>query len=343
MRGWFLAVLCAGCVANNIVMPNAPAIVALEEALAPPPDCKLSGTGEARGAPPFAVYESIDAQAPLLIVSDPERVNIAWSHFPKVGTHVRARSDLAGQGVRLEGWTSLEGHRFQMPARAFVIGSAEGGVWIRGGSPVAIQGMAKNGVRVKSDDSRQIDDDLHATTSCTNLVYTSEYLNTDAPIDHDEKAPMALAARDVLTFRARPDASEPVVRMEADSELVLHIKDERDNFLRVTGVSEYVAFDAWVPTSEINRQPMGFSGSSHCGGVFGGFGRRARRRAEVLADTPLLVGALGHVRPTSAVLEKGTMVELTGETDGDNLGFDFESTFEAPDHEHFFANKDRLR
>jgi hypothetical protein len=219
-----------------------------------PAGCVLRGGGERanalRDAPPFHVFTRRAAAVPALQIVSTRSVQVTWS-LPRAGAGGRARIALGGQRlVRIDGWADLEGRAFQVRRRADVHPDH---VWVRGGSPVEVLGVADGAIRVRADSTFEAPRQVDALTSCDNLVYEPAAL----PRPEDERLPegsYAYPSGPRLELHAAPGGPSLLAfTMEAPRAQDLRWIEARDGFARVAGQRGDLEFDAWVPEAQVER------------------------------------------------------------------------------------------
>ena len=231
-----------------------------------PKGCTIGGDGEPLAsvddAGDYPIYLARGDALPIAEVARKDLVHAAWSHFPRPGAHgvgARARVDLAGQGVSISGWSSIEGHTFYLRERAFV---AQDHLWARAGAAVRVLGADSGDVAIEIDAPTDPPTRLEARARCEALVYAPR------PPDGAEDGPprsriVAIASGDELDLFASPSGADPVARTAGArvSVGVMGRFEERGGRVRVAGsIGSELAFDAWAPMDQVTAL------GSHVGG-----------------------------------------------------------------------------
>jgi hypothetical protein len=298
--------------------------------------CTIRGTGERapdNGHAPFEVFASPSAPSPAVVINKPWTVHVTFSDLPRSGSARPAKVTLGGQKLlKLTGWASLAGRTFQVQQRVDV---HAGHLWVRGGSRVEILGSDSGRLRVRATTPFEAPAQVEGLTACNNLAYEPVALARR----EDDKPPQGAHA--VLTglslhLHTAPRGPALLSLIPGDEEPALHWIEERDDFVRVAGVKDDIAFDAWVPAAEVERPHGGrLRGSwrSRCGGI-----RMSVPTVPVLHDAQIRVGAEPSGDPVGLV-EEGAEVVL-GEERGQLVAFSFkERELVAPEGKQFWVHK----
>jgi hypothetical protein len=288
--------------------------------------CVVDGNGEHLGHDPFVVYEAVDGgRRPVVLVAAPASVHVRWSALPPpgAGDARSARADLAGQGLRLEGWAELKGRTFQIQARARVLGKR---VWIRGGSDVELVGEDARGVWVRARTELATPETVDGVLACADVLYVGDDVPEVATDRPEDSGPFVESSVPKLALLDEPAAWAARLEIEP-GDLILSAVEHRSGYVRVTGSTGRVSFDAWVQEGTVHPVRILHGHGADAGwGTSVGHGWSSRwRRGTVRADTPLLLGHAGESpRKTTAVVEKGTRVVITRVGGGATADFFFD-------------------
>ncbi|HEY4119752.1 MAG TPA: hypothetical protein VGM56_17915, partial [Byssovorax sp.] len=290
----------------------------------------------------YPIYLARGDALPIVEVVRKDLVHAAWSHLPRPGAHgvaARARVDLAGQGVSITGWSSIEGHTFHLRERVF---AAPDHLWARAGAAVRVLGADHGDVAIEIDAPTEPPTKLEARAPCEAVVYASR------PPDGAEDGPptsriLAIAAGEELELFASPTSMDRIARTAGArvSVGVMGRFEERGGRVRVAGsIGPEIAFDAWAPIDQVTALGSRLGGSHRTRGPVRTWcrARVESRTAKVAREAELFVaGADVARRVLVGHADAGAPVSVLDES-GDFARVVFDSVAIAPaEGERFYV------
>lgn len=303
----FATSLACGAAATPVVTVTPLAIPSVEVARSAQDDCRIEGNGDRSGASdgenPFELFPTRRSHDAVLVLTEPAETHVAWNEFPGAQSDDRARVEIGGQlHVRWAAYAALHGRIFSLTRR---FAAEPNHLWARAGAPVEMIGY-ENGVAVaRVETPFDAPKTLAVRGACNAIAYVPEEPDHEDPKSRDAIASASTIGA-TLDLYVSAEAETPFTTITlASPGLIVDVISRAKNFSRVHTIEGNVELDAWVKSSQISEDAVGYGsssgfGSSSCGGAGG-------TTVTVARDAQLFVG-VSPAMLAGAVVEQGAQI-----------------------------------